>query len=152
MVIIASSGVLVWLLTVGGVPMTINNWVQSVGASKFMVLLLINFVLLVAGMFIEPNSSLVVLTPLFYPIAINLGVDPVHFGIILVMNISIGMYTPPFGFNLFVSSSIFDAPMRKIVLGVMPFIMMSMLALFLTTYLPDISLWLPKLVYPKSFP
>ena len=68
------------------------------------------------------------------------------------MNISIGMYTPPFGFNLFVRSSIFDAPMRKIVLGVMPFIMMSMLALFLTTYVPDISLWLPKLVYPKSFP
>jgi hypothetical protein len=65
---------------------------------------------------------------------------------------SIGMYTPPFGFNLFVSTSIFSAPMRKIVIGVMPFIAVSLLALFLTTYVPQISLWLPKLLYPKSFP
>ncbi len=152
MIIIASSGVFVWILTVGGVPDSINTWVQSVGASKFMVLLLINVVLLLAGMFLEPNSTLVVLTPLFYPIAIGLGVDPVHLGIILVMNISIGMYTPPFGFNLFVSTSIFSAPMRKIVIGVIPFIIVSLLALFLTTYIPQISLWLPKLLYPKSFP
>lgn len=151
MIIIASSGALVWLLTVGGVPETVNTWVQSAGASRFMVLMLINFVLLVAGMFIEPNSTLVVLTPLFYPVAISFGVDPVHFGIILVMNISIGMYTPPFGFNLFVSSSIFDTSIKKIVLGVLPFIVASLIALFLTTYIPQISLWLPKLVYPKSF-
>ncbi len=151
MIIIASSGVLVWLLAVGGVPDSVNSWVQSAGASRFMVLLLINFVLLVAGMFIEPNSTLVVLTPLFYPIAVGMGVDPVHFGIILVMNISIGMYTPPFGFNLFVSSSIFDTSIKKIVLGVMPFILASMIALLLTTYVPEISLWLPRLVYPKSF-
>ncbi len=151
MIIIASSGALVWLLTVGGVPETVNTWIQAAGASRFMVLMLINFVLLVAGMFIEPNSTLVVLTPLFYPVAISFGVDPVHFGIILVMNISIGMYTPPFGFNLFVSSSIFDTSIKKIVLGVLPFIVASLIALFLTTYIPQISLWLPKLVYPKSF-
>jgi C4-dicarboxylate transporter DctM subunit len=152
MIIIASSGVLVWVLTVGGIPDNVNNWVQSAGASKFMVLLLINVVFLVSGMFIEPNSALVVLTPLFYPIAVGFGVDPVHFGIILVMNISIGMYTPPFGFNIFVSSGIFNESIRRIVLGVTPFIIASLIALFLTTYVSDISLWLPKLVYPKSFP
>jgi C4-dicarboxylate transporter DctM subunit len=152
MIIIASSGVFVWILTVGGVPGAVNNWVQSVGASQFMVLLLINIVFLIAGMFLEPNSTLVVLTPLFYPIATRLGVDPVHLGVILVLNISIGMYTPPFGFNLFVSMSIFNVPMRKIVAGLMPFIIVSLVALFITTYVPQITLWLPKLLYPKSFP
>jgi len=152
MIIIASSGVFVWILTVGGVPDMVNNWVQSVGASQFLVLLLINVVFLIAGMFLEPNSTLVVLTPLFYPIATRLGVDPVHLGVILVLNISIGMYTPPFGFNLFVSMSIFNAPMRKIVAGLMPFIIVSLLALFITTYVPQITLWLPKILYPKSFP
>ena len=131
MIIIASSGVFVWLLTVGGVPGTVNNWVQSMGASQFMVLLMINIVFLIAGMFLEPNSTLVVLTPLFYPIATKLGVDPVHLGIILVLNISIGMYTPPFGFNLFVSMGIFNASMRKIVTGLIPFIVVSLVALFL---------------------
>ena len=152
MIIIASSGVFVWLLTVGGVPGTVNGWVQSMGASQFMVLLMINIVFLIAGMFLEPNSTLVVLTPLFYPIATKLGVDPVHLGIILVLNISIGMYTPPFGFNLFVSMGIFNASMRKIVTGLIPFIAVSLVALFLTTYIPWLSLWLPKLLYPKSFP
>lgn len=151
MIIIASSGVFVWLLTVGGVPDALNNWIQDMGASQFMVLLMINIVFLIAGMFLEPNSTLVVLTPLFYPIATKLGVDPVHLGIILVLNISIGMFTPPFGFNLFVSASIFNAPMRKIVTGLIPFITMSLIALFLTTYIPHLSLWLPKLLYPKSF-
>lgn len=152
MIIIASSGVFVWLLTVGGVPDAVNGWVKSMGASQFMVLLMINIVFLIAGMFLEPNSTLVVLTPLFYPIATQLGVDPVHLGIILVLNISIGMYTPPFGFNLFVSMGIFNAPMRKIVTGLIPFIAVSLVALFLTTYIPWLSLWLPKLLYPKSFP
>ncbi|TSA44439.1 MAG: TRAP transporter large permease [Deltaproteobacteria bacterium] len=151
MIIIASSGVFVWLLTVGGVPGTVNAWVKGMGASQFMVLLMINIVFLIAGMFLEPNSTLVVLTPLFYPIATQLGVDPVHLGIILVLNISIGMYTPPFGFNLFVSMGIFNAPMRKIVTGLIPFIALSLIALLLTTYIPQLSLWLPKLLYPKSF-
>ena len=152
MIIIASSGVFVWILAVGGVPDMVNNWVQSVGASQFLVLLLINVVFLIAGMFLEPNSTLVVLTPLFYPIATRLGVDPVHLGVILVLNISIGMYTPPFGFNIFVSMSIFNAPMRKIIAGLTPFIIVSLLALFITTYVPQITLWLPKILYPKSFP
>ncbi len=151
MIILASSGVFVWLLTVGGVPDTVNEWVKSMGATQFMVLLMINIVFLIAGMFLEPNSTLVVLTPLFYPIAIQLGVDPIHLGIILVLNISIGMYTPPFGFNLFVTMGIFHAPMRQIVTGLIPFIVMSLVALFLTTYIPWLSLWLPKLLYSSSF-
>jgi C4-dicarboxylate transporter DctM subunit len=151
MIIIASSGVFVWILAVGGIPETVNRWVQSAGASQFMVLLLINVVFLLAGMVLEPNSTLVVLTPLFYPMATRLGVEPVHLGVILVLNISIGMYTPPFGFNIFVSMSIFNAPMRKVVSGLLPFILVSLVALFLTTYVPEISLWLPKLLYPKSF-
>lgn len=151
MIIIAGSGVFVWLLTVGGVPDTVNAWVKGAGASQFMVLLLINVVFLIAGMFLEPNSTLVVLTPLFYPIAVGLGVDPIHLGIILVLNISIGMYTPPFGFNIFVSMGIFNTTMRKIVAGLMPFIWASLIALLLTTYIPQLSLWLPRLLYAKGF-
>lgn len=151
MVIIAASGVFVWLLTVGGVPEALNTWIQGIGASKVTVLLLINVVFLVAGMFLEPNSTLVVLTPLFFPIATKLGVDPVHLGIILVLNISIGMFTPPFGFNLFVSASIFNAPMKEIIIGLVPFIVLSMVALVLVTYIPELSLWLPQMLYPKSF-
>jgi C4-dicarboxylate transporter, DctM subunit len=151
MIIIASSGVFVWLLTVGGVPDTVNEWVKGMGASRFMVLLMINTVFLIAGMFLEPSSTLVVLTPLFYPIAVQVGVDPIHLGIILVLNISIGMYTPPFGFNLFVTMGIFHESMRKIISGLIPFIAVSLVALFLTTYIPWLSLWLPKLLYPNSF-
>lgn len=151
MIIIAASGVFVWLLTVGGVPDSVNAWVKSAGASQFMVLFIINVVFLIAGMFLEPNSTLVVLTPLFYPIATSLGVDPIHLGIILVLNISIGMYTPPFGFNIFVSMGIFNTTMRKVIGGLAPFIAVSLVALALTTYIPQLSLWLPRLLYPKSF-
>jgi C4-dicarboxylate transporter DctM subunit len=151
MIIIAGSGVFVWILTVGGVPDMANAWVKSMGASQFTVLLMINLVFLLAGMFLEPNSTLVVLTPLFYPMATQLGVDPVHLGVILVLNISIGMYTPPFGFNIFVSMSVFKAPMKQVVAGLTPFIIVSLVALLLTTYVPDITLWLPRMLYPKSF-
>jgi C4-dicarboxylate transporter DctM subunit len=111
------------------------------------VLLLINILLLGVGMFMDPVSAIVIVTPILMPVAQAIGVDPVHFGLILIVNMAIGMFTPPFGLNLFVATSIFNLPMARVVHGLIPFFLLYLLALMLITYIPAISLWLPTLVY-----
>jgi len=91
-------------------------------------------------MFIEPNSAILIFTPLFYPIVTAAGVDPIHFGIIMTVNLAIGMYTPPFGLNIFVSMSSLRLPISKIVTGLVPFIVISIVALMVITYVPQLSL------------
>src|SRR5690606_31473163 len=114
--------------------------------SPFMILLMLNVILLIAGMFMDPNSAIVVLVPLLLPVALAAGVDVIHFGIIMTVNLAIGMFTPPFGLNLFVSTSIFNVPAGRVISGVLPFIVIYILALMLVTYVPWISMWLPDLV------
>lgn len=147
--IVAASGILSWVLTIGQAPQGLAAWIQEKNASPFMILLLINFALLLAGMFVDPNSAVLVLTPLFFPIITAAGINPVHFGIIFTINMAIGMYTPPFGLNLFVSGGIFGLPQRKIYEGVLPFIYWSLVALCLITYIPGISMLVPNIVYSK---
>ncbi len=95
----------------------------------------------------EGIAAIIILAPLFYPIALKLGIDPVHLGIIMVVNLSIGNFTPPFGLNLFVANGITGVPMSKIVPAIMIFVMVSIAALLAITYIPDISLILPRLIY-----
>ena len=147
MVIIAASGIFSWLLTVTQTQHALKELVTAYALHSVILLLLINLILLVAGMFIDPNSAQIILIPLLFPVAHAAGVDPVHLGIIVTLNLAIGMYTPPFGLNLFVAGNLFQAAYRELVPAVLPFILVSLIALALVTWIPWISLLIPWLVY-----
>lgn len=147
MILLAAASVFAWILTSEGITVAIADAVLSVSDKKVVILLLMNIVLLIAGMFLDGASITTILGPLFLPIATQAGVDIIHLGIIMVVNSAIGMFTPPFGLNLFVASSITKEPMLKVAKGALPFILMSLIALLLITYIPEISLWLPRQVY-----
>lgn len=141
-VIVASAGVFSWLLTVNGVPQALAETVTGLKAPPWAVLLVINLLLLAVGMFLDTASSILVLTPLLVPVATAIGVDPVHFGVIFVMNLSIGTFTPPFGINIFVGQAVFKAPLSAIYPGLVPFIGAAIAALMVVTYTPQLSLWI----------
>src|SRR6204780_2736845 len=113
-------------------------------ASAFLIsqilLIVLKVGLLVAGSFLEPPAAILILTPLLLPIVRGVGVNPIHFGIIVAVNLSLGMYTPPFGLNLFSSQAIFNAPLSRIYLGVLPFLALNFVALLIITYIPEISM------------
>ncbi|MFZ9505362.1 MAG: TRAP transporter large permease [Burkholderiaceae bacterium] len=139
-IIVAAGGVFSWLLTVNNVPQSLVAWVLALKFEPWMVLMAINILLLIVGMFLDTASSILVLTPLLAPVAKAIGVDPVHFGVIVVMNLSIGTFTPPFGINLFVGQAVFRLPMSVMYPAVVPFIIASVIALLLVTYIPQLSL------------
>jgi C4-dicarboxylate transporter DctM subunit len=139
-IIVAAGGVFSWLLTVNNVPQSLVAWVLALKFEPWMVLMAINILLLIVGMFLDTASSILVLTPLLAPVAKAIGVDPVHFGVIVVMNLSIGTFTPPFGINLFVGQAVFRLPMSVMYPAVVPFIIASLVALLLVTYIPQLSL------------
>jgi C4-dicarboxylate transporter, DctM subunit len=144
--IVAVAGVFSWLLTTNGVPRAAVDLIARFDLQPWMVLLVINVFLLVVGCFIDTASAILVLTPLLLPMALAIGVDPIHFGIIVVVNLSIGTFTPPFGVNIFVAQSIFDVPLRSIYAGVVPFIAVAVVGLMILTYVPELSLWLVRLM------
>jgi C4-dicarboxylate transporter, DctM subunit len=140
LLIVTSAGVYSWLLTTSGIPQQIVGGINALGLPRWELLLMLNAVLLLAGSFLEPPAAILILTPLLLPIVREAGVNPIHFGIIVTVNLSLGMYTPPFGLNLFSSQTIFDAPLSRIYLGVLPFLLVNFAALMLITYVPLISL------------
>ena len=142
MIIVAASGVFSWLLTISGVPQALVKLIEGLQISPTMLLVVINVFLLVVGCLIDPASATLVLTPLLVPIVKAAGIDPIHFGIILTVNLSIGMFTPPFGLNIFVSQALFKVPVREIVVGILPFLLLQLLALAVITYVPALSLYL----------
>jgi C4-dicarboxylate transporter DctM subunit len=146
LIIVAAAGVFSWILTVSGIPQQTVKLVQSFADTQWQVLMVINIFLLIVGCFIDPGSAVLVLTPLLVPIAKAAGIDPVHFGIIVTVNLSIGMFTPPFGLNLFVAQSLFQAPLGRIVRGVLPFLALQLAALLVITYVPWLSLYLVQFV------
>lgn len=147
MILLAAASVFAWILTSEGVTVEIAQSVLSVSSNPKVILLLMNFVLLIAGMFLDGASIVTILGPLFFPIAMQAGIDPIHLGIVMVVNCAIGMFTPPFGLNLFVASGITGQSVTKVAKAAIPFIALSLLALLLITYFPEISLWLPRQVY-----
>lgn len=146
LVIVAAAGVFSWLLTTNGVPQTLVSFVTDLNVPPWAVLMAINLLLLAVGMALDTTSSILVLTPLLVPIARAIGVDPVHFGVILVMNLSIGTFTPPFGINLFVGQAVFRLPLSEICRGAMPFIAVAIAALMVVTYVPALSLAILRLL------
>ncbi|MFW8564755.1 TRAP transporter large permease [Orrella sp. 11846] len=147
MFIMANAGVFGFLLNRAGVPMALGQWLTSVFSDQVTFLLGVNAALLLIGMFIETSASIVVLAPLLLPVAIQFGVDPVHFGLIMVVNLALGMVTPPFGVNLFAASQVAKVPLENMVKPLIPFITVTLLCLMAITYWPDLSLYLRDLVY-----
>ena len=144
LIIVAGAGVFSWLLTISGVPQAAVQAINELNVQPWTILLVINVFLLIVGCLLDPGSAILVLTPLLAPIAVALGVDLVHFGIIMTVNLAIGMFTPPFGLNIFIAQALFRAPLSSIYPGLVPFIIINLVALGLVTYIPDLSLFLLK--------
>src|SRR5690606_7640526 len=140
MVIVAAAGVFSWVLTVNGLSAALTSYVASLDMSPWQVLLMINLLLLIVGCFLDPASAILMLTPLLLPIAMDLGVDPIHFGVIMAVNLEIGMYTPPFGLNIFMTQATLNVRTIDIYRGVVPFILLHILVLMVISYVPWLSL------------
>lgn len=134
------------ILTITQLPTIIADAILSVTTSKILVLLLINILLLFVGTFMETNAAIIILTPILYPIVTKLGVDPIHFGVIVVMNLSIGFITPPLGANLFMATQVGNVSFDKLVKKIWPWIIVMIALLMLITYAPDLSLALPRML------
>ncbi|MBU2888529.1 MULTISPECIES: TRAP transporter large permease [Celeribacter] len=143
MFIIANALILKHVLTDEQIPQQIANAMLSAGFGKIMFLIMVNVILLIGGQFMEPSGLIVIVAPLVFPIAIELGVDPIHLGIIMVVNMEIGMITPPVGLNLFVTSGVAGMPMMSVVRAALPFLAILFVFLILVTYVPAISTFLP---------
>ncbi|WP_163538461.1 TRAP transporter large permease [Gracilibacillus sp. YIM 98692] len=149
MIILASASVLSWYLTVEQITLSVTEYITALTDNKIMILLLINIIILIAGMFLDGSSLIVILAPLFYSIGISYGIDPVHLGVIMTVNSAIGMFTPPFGLNLFVLMGISRQSLLKLSKGMIPFIAISLIVLAIITYIPEVALFLPNLLYGK---
>jgi tripartite ATP-independent transporter DctM subunit len=145
--IIANAGLFAFLITRAGVPDAIGTWLTSVLDSPFWFLLGVNAALFVIGMFIETSASIIVLAPILAPVAAHFGIDPVHFGIIMVVNLALGMITPPFGVNLFAACTVARISLDRIIPYLLPFVLVVLGCLMLISYVPVISLGLRDLVY-----
>ena len=147
MFVIANAGVFGFLLNRAGVPDALGQWLSHLFHDKYLFLLGVNAALFVIGMFIETSASIVVLAPLLLPVAVQFGVDPAHFGIIMVVNLALGMVTPPFGVNLFAACTVADIPLERLIKPLLPFVGVVLACLMLITYVPEISLFLKQMVY-----
>jgi C4-dicarboxylate transporter DctM subunit len=140
LIIVTAAGIYSWLLTTSGIPQEVVKFFKTAHLGPFETMLIINLGLLLIGSFLEPPAAITILTPLLLPIAQSVGVTPIHFGIIMAVNLSIGMYLPPFGLNLFAAQALFDLPLGRLYRGVIPFVLINFGALMLITYIPAISM------------
>ena len=140
LMIVTAAGLYSWLLTTSGIPQQIIAEITALHLPTWALLLSVNVVLLVMGSFLEPPAAILIMTPLLLPLVQSVGVDPIHFGIIMAVNLSIGMYTPPFGLNLFATQAVFGAQLGTIYRGVLPFLAINFVTLLIITYVPSISL------------
>ncbi|MBU1214839.1 MAG: TRAP transporter large permease subunit [Gammaproteobacteria bacterium] len=147
MFIVANAMLFAHVLTTERIPQTIAEHIVAYGMTPWMFLLVINVILLIAGNFMEPTGIILILAPIFFPIAIQLGIDPIHLGIIMVVNMEIGMVTPPVGLNLFVTSGITGMSIMQVTHAALPWLLVLLAFLGLVTYIPEISLFLPDLLF-----
>ena len=151
MFIIANAILFAHVLTTERIPQMISEQILNSGLSPIMFLIIVNIILIIAGDFMEPTAILLILTPIFFPIAIKLGIDPIHLGIIMVVNMEIGMVTPPVGLNLFVTSGITGMTIVEVLKGALPWMTILVIFLGIITYFPKISTALPDyLMGPQS--
>ena len=139
-----------FLLTSEQIPQALAEWVTHMNLEAWQFLVIVNLTLLLAGQFMEPSSIILILAPLFLPIAQALGIDPIHLGIIMTVNMEIGMLTPPVGLNLYVASHLSHMGLTSVSKAALPFVGVMLVYLMLITYVPEISLWLVDVLYPPT--
>jgi len=146
LVLVAAAQILGWVLTRERLPQMVAELIADNITSPIMFLLVLNLILLLMGMFMEGVAAIIVTAPLIYPAAMLLGIDPVHLGIIMISNLAIGMYTPPFGINIFVTQTITKMGMGEMMPGILRFLAFNLIALLLITYIPELSLFFVHLL------
>lgn len=146
-ILLAMGSLLSFLITLAQVPAFFTQLFIEWKVNWIVFLLIVNMIFFIAGMFVDPNSILLVLVPTFYPVAAALGIDPVHFGLVVCLNICIGMITPPFGLDLFVTSSTLQRPVEQVIAGIWPFIATNVIVLALVTYVPALSTAIPRVTH-----
>ena len=149
MFIIANAGLFAFLITRAGVPDAIGRWLEAVLQSPTLFLLGVNVALFFIGMFIETSAAIIVLAPILAPVAMHFGIDPVHFGMVMVVNLALGMITPPFGVNLFAACTVARVSLDRIIHHLIPFVLVILACLMVITYVPQLSLALRDLLYTK---
>ncbi|MEM9341372.1 MAG: TRAP transporter large permease [Bacteroidota bacterium] len=143
--LIACSMSMSWTMAFADIPQAVTSALLSVSDNPIVILLLINLLLLMVGVFMDMTPAVLIFTPIFLPVVTGIGIDPIHFGIIMVMNLCIGLCTPPVGSVLFVGMGIADVSLQKVLKPLIPLFIVMILVLFIVTYVPEISLWLPSL-------
>ena len=145
LLIISSASVFGWVLTANRIPELISQVFVSISDNPLVFLLLINLLLLLVGMFLETGAAITVLAPILTPVALKMGIDPIHFGIVMIVNLAVGMTTPPVGVNLFVACQIAGLRIEHIIRSMLPFYLSLLICLAIITYVPGLTLWLPQL-------
>jgi tripartite ATP-independent transporter DctM subunit len=152
MLIVASANVFAWILARERIPQEITQAVVALGLSPWMLLVFLNILLLLLGMVLDTAGILILVTPVVVPAVVAVGIDPVHFGMVMIVNMMIGLVTPPVGMALFIVSNISGAPVAAVARECLPFIAGFLLVLVLITFVPQLVLWLPDLIYGKALP
>ena len=145
MLLIGASMCMSWVLSFENIPQDISTFLLDISDNKIIILLIINLILLMVGIFMDMTPAVLIFTPIFLPVVTSLGMDPTHFGIIMVLNLCIGLCTPPVGSVLFVGVGIANTTITKVIKPLIPFFLVMILSLFLVTYIPMLSLFLPEL-------
>jgi C4-dicarboxylate transporter, DctM subunit len=145
--IITNAVLFSFVMTSEMIPQTMANWITGQGLGVVSFLLVVNILLLLAGNVMEPSSIVLIMAPILFPVAMKLGIDPIHFGILIVVNMEVGMCHPPVGLNLYVASGITKMGISELTVAVLPWLMTMLGFLVLVTYVPQISLWLPNLIF-----
>lgn len=146
--ILAGASLLSWMLVRGRVGAMLTNSIMAITTSPWVVLLLLNVLLLILGCFLELGATMILLVPILRPLLMELGIDMVHFGVVMIVNLMIGFISPPFGMSLFVVSEVAEIPVEDIIKDTLPFLVPLILVLLVITYVPDIVLFLPRLLMP----
>jgi len=147
MFIVAAASIFGWLLTATRVTDAVAAWVLGFTHSPWVFLLLVNLLMLFVGCFLEPTAAILILVPVLMPVVTQLGIDPVHFGLVMVLNLMIGLLHPPMGMVLFVLARVAHLSVEKTTMAILPWLIPLLISLILITYIPSISLWLPKMFY-----
>jgi tripartite ATP-independent transporter DctM subunit len=127
------------------IPQDITAFMLSISDNKFVILFIINLMLLFVGIFMDMTPAVLIFTPIFLPVVTNLGMDPTHFGIVMVLNLCIGLCTPPVGSVLFVGVGVAGTTIQKVIRPLLPLFLAMLVSLMIVTYVPELSLWLPRL-------
>ena len=144
MLLVGTSMAMSWVMAYENIPQNVAQALLALSENKIVILVIINIILLFIGTFMDMTPAVLIFTPIFLPVAVQLGIDPIHFGIMMVMNLSVGLCTPPVGSVLFVGCSVADLPITKVIKPLVPMFLAMIVALLLVTYIPELSLYIPR--------